>query len=208
MSSSTYRVRRATVDDLSTLKALWETMRIPLGDLDRRLTEFQIAEGPDGKIIGAVGFQIIQRHGLIHSEAYSDFSATDQVRPMFWTRISALALNHGVVRLWTRENAPFWSQNGLQPATAETLARLPEAWDRNAPGLLTLRLKDEDAIANADKEIDMLMAAERQRTSETIGATKRFRTVVIWLGTLFALSLLAIAVWLVFRNKINPLGPQ
>jgi N-acetylglutamate synthase-like GNAT family acetyltransferase len=208
MTDATFRIRRATVDDLSTLKSLWESMRIPLGDLERRLTEFQVAEGPDGKVVGAVGFQIIQRHGLIHSEAFSDFSATDQVRPMFWTRISALALNHGVARLWTRENAPFWSQNGLQPPASETLARLPEAWDRNAPGLLTLRLKDEDAIANADKEIEMLMATERQRTSEAIGATKKFRTAVIWLGTLFALGLLALAVWLVFRNRINPLAPQ
>jgi N-acetylglutamate synthase-like GNAT family acetyltransferase len=208
MSSATYRVRRATVDDLATLKSLWESMRIPIGDLDRRITEFQVAEGPDGKIVGTIGFQIVQRHGLIHSEAFSDFGATDQVRPLFWNRISSLAMNHGVARLWTRENAPFWTHNGLQPAGEETLARLPEPWDRTTPGLLTLRLKDEDAIASADKEIDMLIAAEKQRTSEALGTTKKIRTIIIWLGALFAFGLLVLATWLIFRNKINPSGPQ
>jgi N-acetylglutamate synthase-like GNAT family acetyltransferase len=202
MTSVNYRVRRATIDDLATLKALWESMRIPLGDLERRLTEFQIAEDTEGKVIGGVGFQILGRHGLIHSEAYSDFAVAEHVRPLLWTRISALALNHGIARLWTRENAPFWSQNGLQPAKEETLARLPEAWDRSAPDWLTLRLKDEDAIANADKEIQMLMQAEKLRTAESLGSAKKIRTFVIWGGVIFAFALLGVAIWVFVRNGI------
>lgn len=207
MTSVTYRVRRATIDDLNTLKALWESMRIPLADLEKRLTEFQVVEDSEGKVLGGIGFQIIGRHGLIHSEAFSDFGAAEEARSLLWTRISALALNHGIARLWTRENAPFWSRNGLQSPSEDALARLPAPWDRTAPGLLTLRLKDEDAIANADKEIEMLMQAERLRTSETLGATKKFRTMVLWLAALFALVLLSTLVWLVLRNGIPGLTP-
>ncbi|MSU59944.1 MAG: hypothetical protein EXS35_17545 [Pedosphaera sp.] len=207
MSAETFRIRRATVDDLATLKSLWESMRLPTDGMEKRLTEFQVAEGPDGRVVGAIGFQVSQRHGLIHSEAFLDFSVTDQVRPLFWTRLNSLALNHGVARLWTREFAPFWSHNGLLIPSDDELARLPESWDRNAEGWLTLRLKNEVAIANADKEIDLLFSAEKQRTAAALDHAKIVRTVVLWLGTLFALGLLALAVWLVFRHRLSPSGP-
>src|ERR1051325_7770228 len=158
MTAATFRVRRATVDDLGALKALWESMRIPLADLDKRLTEFQVAEDANGKVVGTVGFQIFQRHGWIHSEPFSDFAVADEVRPLFWTRIQSLAMNHGVARLWTREHAPFWSQNDWQPPDDGALGLLPEAWDRTVKAWLTLRLKDVDVMASLDKEFEMFVA--------------------------------------------------
>ena len=56
MNGSTYRIRRATLDDLDALRPLWESMRLPVADLERRLIEFQVAESPEGKIVGAIGF--------------------------------------------------------------------------------------------------------------------------------------------------------
>jgi hypothetical protein len=94
MALPNYRVRRATVDDLGALTALWESMNFPLQTLEKRLTEFQIAEGPQGHIAGAFGFQINGRYGLIHSEAFSDFSTADEIRSLFWQRIQPLAMNH------------------------------------------------------------------------------------------------------------------
>ena len=140
MNPTSYRVRRATVDNFEALKALWTSMNFPAADLEKRLTEFQVAEDENGNIVGAIGFQFLDRQGLIYNEAFADFSVADQVRPLLWTRIQSLAMNHGVARLWTRENAPFWTHSGLQPAKPEMLERLPEAWDRSAPGWLTLRL--------------------------------------------------------------------
>src|SRR6266705_3800938 len=69
MNPSDYRVRRATLDDIGILKRLCETMRFPAGDLERRLTEFQVIEGPDGKVMGALGSPIAERQAGIHSEA-------------------------------------------------------------------------------------------------------------------------------------------
>lgn len=207
MSSSAFRIRRATIDDLPTLQGLWESMRIPHAGLEKRLTEFQVAENAEGQVIGTVGFQILKRHGLIHSEAFSDFGATDPVRPLFWQRLNALALNHGVARFWTRENAPFWTQNGLLPADENALNRLPAEWDRDTPGLLTLRLKDEDAIASLDKEFDMFVAAEKQRTAEALGSAKKLKTVVVWCVVLVAVGAIAFALFLVLSGRIN-IRPQ
>lgn len=203
MSSSAFRIRRATIDDLPTLHALWESMRIPVADLDRRLTEFQVAERTNGEVVGAVGLQMMQRHALIHSEAFSDFGVADQVRPLFWQRLNALALNHGIARFWTRENTPFWTHNGLQPADEETLKRLPEAWDRSAAGWLTLRLKDEDAIASLDKEFDMFVAEQKRQTEEALGSARKIKTIVAWLVGFAVLASLAYAVYLVLSGRIN-----
>lgn len=195
MSSAAFRIRRATIDDLPRLKALWDLMRIPNAGLDRRLTEFQVAEAADGTVVGTVGFQIFQRHGLIHSEAFSDFGVADHVRPLFWQRINALVLNHGVARLWTRENTPFWTHNGLQPANEDALNRLPEQWDRSAPQWLTLRLKDEEVISSLDKEFDMFVAAEKARSAEALNSARKLKTIVSWT---VVLMLLALASWALY----------
>jgi len=207
MIASEFRVRRATVDDLPTLKALWESMRIYAADLEKRLTEFQLAEDADGKIVGAIGFQIIQRHGLIHSEAFSDFAVADQVRPQWWTRIQSLAINHGVARLWTRENAPFWTHSGLQPAAEEALRGLPETWDRTSPGWRTLRLKDETVLASLDKEFDMFVASEKRRSADALGQAQKLKTFVTILGLLLALGLGAAAVYIALTHRF-PALPQ
>jgi len=121
MNPSDYRMRRATLDDIGILKTLWESMRLPAGDLERRLTEFQVIEGPDGKVMGALGFQIAERQACIHSEAFTDFSIADSVRPVFLKRIQSLAMNHGVMRLWTREHAPFFSSSNRTGIVADVL---------------------------------------------------------------------------------------
>jgi len=207
MSSTVFRVRRATVDDLPALKALWESMRIYTADLEKHLTEFQVAVDADGRIVGAIGFQIIQRHGLIHSEGFADFAVADQVRPLWWTRIQSLATNHGIARLWTRENAPFWTHSGLQPAEADALSRLPETWDRTAPGWRTLALKDETALASLDQEFDLFVASEKRRSADALGQARKLKTIVSVLGLLLALGLGAATVYIVLTHRL-PALPQ
>ena len=162
MNPSDYRVRRATLDDIGALKALWQTMRFSAGDLEKRLTEFQVVEGPENKVVGALGFQMAERQGQIHSETFADFAIADAMRPLLWTRVRSLATNHGIFRLWTRECAPFWTQTGFQPANDKTIQRLPAAWNDSSATWLTLPLKDEDAIASLEKEFAMFMESEKQ----------------------------------------------
>jgi len=50
-------VRRATVDDLNALKALWESMRLSPEILEPKLTEFQVVENADHEVLGAIGIE-------------------------------------------------------------------------------------------------------------------------------------------------------
>src|ERR1700722_5229790 len=74
MNPQTLRIRRATVDDRAALKTLWTSMRLPVDELEKRLTEFQVVEHYDGEVVGAIGIQFSRQHALLHSEGYTDFS--------------------------------------------------------------------------------------------------------------------------------------
>src|SRR5437899_8392350 len=100
MNSSSYRVRRATLDDLPKLTALWASMHFATDDLGKRITEFQIAENAESELLGAIGLELAQKQGRIHSEAFTDFALSDALRPMFWERLQSVATNHGLLRLW------------------------------------------------------------------------------------------------------------
>ena len=201
MNPSDYRVRRATLDDIGSLKKLWESMRFPAGDLERRLTEFQVVEGPDGKVMGALGFQIAERQACIHSEAFTDFAIADSVRPVFLKRIQSLAMNHGVMRLWTREHAPFWPHYGFQPAGVAALEKLPSGWDRSAPDWLTFPIKDEEAIASVDKEFAMFVASEKQRTAQALAQAKKLKTIATVFVCIVALGVIAAAAYMYFLRR-------
>ena len=202
MSSGTYRVRRATLDDIASLSALWRAMQLPASDLEKRLTEFQVAETPDGKLLGAVGLQILERQGRVHSEAFSDFSVADEVRPLLWERIQAIAINHGLVRLWTQEQAPFGRHCGLFPAAAEALHKLPPAWQAVPGDWLTLQLKEETAAhVSADKEFALFMEAEKQRTQKAFQHARRLKLIANFIA--FALAIFALAV-LIYWVRKNP----
>ena len=191
MTLSNYRVRRATLDDIGQLTGLWQSMHFAVDDLAKRITEFQIAESSDQRIAGAVGMQINDRQGRLHSEGFTDFALADQLRPAIWERLQAVATNHGLVRLWTQEQAPFWSHCGLAKADAEALEKLPTTW-RGFPGQwLTLKLKEDiEEVISVDKEFAMFMESERQRTERTFQQARILKLI----ATIIALVLLALVM--------------
>jgi len=203
MNSVGYRVRRATLDDIEQLTALWTSMHLPTADLAKRTTEFQVAEDGEGKVVAAFALQIAERQGRIHSESFSDFSIADQVRPLMWERIQSLATNHGLLRLWTQEHAPFWKQSGLAKADADVLEKLPAVWRTQPDEWLTLKLRDDpESAISLDKEFALFMEAEKQRTNR---AFQHARILKI-LATLIALALLGLVVvgaFLVIKKNPN-----
>ena len=126
---------------------------------------FKWLESPDGRLLGAIGLQVAGQHGSLHSEAYTDFAVADKVAAiLFWERIQVIAANHGVFRLWTRENSPFWNRWGFRPASGEILERLPAPWRDAGEGWFTLQLKDEDVInAVLEKETAAFKDSRRPR---------------------------------------------
>lgn len=202
MTESNHSVRRATLDDLPALKAHWEMMRFASADLEKRLTEFQVVEDTAGNILGGLGLQITNHHGRIHSEAYGDFALADSLRPLFWTRLQALATNHGLVRLWTQDSSPFWTHNGFQPPDAEALDKLPAIWDRHAAGWLTRQLRAEVAMKTlADTvDVDLLMKLDRERTQQTLERVKWMNRVALVVSILLLIVVGALTAYLLKRN--------
>jgi N-acetylglutamate synthase-like GNAT family acetyltransferase len=201
------------VDDFAALKTIWATMRLPADELEKRLTEFQVAENSDGEVVGAIGIQISKQHALLHSEGYSDFSVADAARQLFWERIQTLASNHGVFRLWTQEQSPFWKSFGFQPPNIETRARLPAEWrnesagglgapERNAGGWLTFQLKNEDRVnAALEKEFALFMAGEKLETKRISEKAKTINAIITIVGFVIGISGIGFAIYLFARHN-------
>ena len=198
---SPLHVRRATVEDLDALKAIWISMRLPAEKLEGRLTEFQVVER-SGEVVGGVAFQILRTAAALHSEGYSDFSVADEARQLFWDRVQKLASNHGVFRLWTLEDSPAWRRWGFTPAGPEALARLPEEWKGDGGTWLTLELKNE-AVINAalQNQFAGFMAAEKKSAEETSARAKLVMNVLTVLCFLVFFVCLIVAGWLFTHRR-------
>jgi N-acetylglutamate synthase-like GNAT family acetyltransferase len=206
MNPQNLRVRRATVDDIATLRQTWEAMRFSPDDLEKRLTEFQVVENAAGEVVGAMGIQLSGQHALLHSEGYSDFGVADAARQLFWERIQTLASNHGVFRIWTQEQSPFWKHLGFQPPTAEISSRLPAGWKNESDGIwLTYRLKDEEAIAAAlEKEFAPFMAGEKNETEKISEKARMINTFITIAGFAIGIIGFGIAIYLfIHRNPFS-----
>ncbi|MGA2279093.1 MAG: hypothetical protein ABSG80_02175 [Verrucomicrobiota bacterium] len=205
MNPSAIRIRRATTDDFQSLRSLWHSMRLPAGELEKRLTEFQVIEAADGQIVGAIGVQIIRQHALLHSEGYTDFAAADAARQLFWERIQTIAAHHGVFRLWTQENSPFWVRWGFQPANAEILERLPAEWKRSGEKWLTIQLKNEEAIGALEKELEAFRESEKKRTAETLDQARTMTTTITVIAFVVGIVLIGVAIFLFMRRGFLPM---
>ncbi len=160
-------------------------------DLARHITEFQVAEADGGPLLGAIGLQIAERQGWIHSEGFTDFALADHLRSLFWDRLHAVATNHGLLRLWTREQAPFWTHSGLLKPDAEALEKLPAAWRQPGAAWLTLKLKEDLAeVVSADQQFALFMESEKRRTERAFQQAR----VLKFIATLIALAVLAIVI--------------
>ena len=203
MSSANYLVRRAVVDDLPALEPLWQSMNFSPEELEKRLTDFQVAVDGQEKVLGAVAFEVVGNQGRIHHEAFSDFGVADAVRLLFWEKLQMLAQNNLVFRVWTQETAPFWKQAGLQPPGKDELQKLPAKWTA-AGGWLTLQLKEEAAIQalTGTGEIEMLMQMERERTRHTLKRAKLLKTVATVLAIIFAVFVGAMILY-AFKHDPN-----
>jgi N-acetylglutamate synthase-like GNAT family acetyltransferase len=201
MASSEFQIRRATLEDISALSALWQSMNYPVEELSRRITEFQVAVTPEGQLIGGIGLQILERQGLFHSEAFVDFALADAARAQLWDRLHVVAANYGLVRLWTRESAPFWNHCGLGAPDSEALEKLPALWRVGSGTWLTLKLREDvDAIMLADQQFAAFMATEKQRTQQVVERARSVRTFLNLFLLILAGVLFMAAVWLVMKN--------
>jgi len=202
VTANAFTVRRATIEDQPGLAALWTAMKYPTQELERRLTEFQLAVGADDQLAGAVGLQLQGKHARIHSEAFADFSQADTLRDVLWQRLQSVATNHGLVRLWTTEDAPFWSRSGLKPATPEEQEKLPAPWRQPGARWLTLKLREDvEEVVNLDKEFALFMESERERSRQVMGQAKTLKLLATLLSVALFLAVIILGFILLRRKS-------
>jgi len=153
--------------------------------------------------VGLVGLQIAERQGRIHSEAFKDFALADQLRPLLWERIHAVATNHGLLRLWTQEQAPFWNHCGLVKADAEALEKLPAIWRGPASDWLTLKLREDiAAVISLDKEFALFKESEKQRTQRAFQQARILKMIATFVARAL-LVLVATGAFYVVRKLVR-----
>jgi N-acetylglutamate synthase-like GNAT family acetyltransferase len=172
MADIPFHARRATLDDLPALRGLWETAMLPMQDLERHLTEFQIAEGLDGRLMGALGFQMVGKDARIYYEAYTHPDTEALVKPQLWNRLKVMAANGGVHRVWTQEKSQYWDECEFESASADDLERLPAPFKRAGGPWKMLALRDEAAERRIEEEIGMFQAAHEEDQSRLAWQTK------------------------------------
>jgi N-acetylglutamate synthase-like GNAT family acetyltransferase len=193
---SSHRTRRATTDDLEQLKALWLAEQFPVLELEKQLTDFQVAEDDRGGVAAAIALQVADGQGHVHSETFADFAQTDILRPRLWHQLQSAARNQGLFRLWTRETAPFWRKDaGFADATGELQEKLSAAFGRPGPGWLALRIRPEGADPEAlARQFELFKIAEREKRDRILSHARMLRFV----GTVIAILLFASALIMLF----------
>jgi N-acetylglutamate synthase-like GNAT family acetyltransferase len=197
MNSATHRVRRATLDDLPKLINLWRRENLPWNELEKRFTEFQVAETADGAIVGAIGLQIGEHQGRMHSEAFDSYEHVDTVRGLFWERLRSVALNHGLYRVWTLERSPYWSRSVFEPASAEMLPKLPAAFGnpQGGPWLVTQLREEVAPPISLDKEFALFRDAERERTERLFQQARVMKVIATILALVLFVGLIGGAIY-------------
>jgi N-acetylglutamate synthase-like GNAT family acetyltransferase len=207
MPTPNLQARRANVEDLPKLVALWQMENLPVKELEQRFKEFQLLEDRSGEIVGAMGIHIAGTEGWMHHEAFAHPESADALRDLLWQRMQIMAKNHGLVRMWTQLSAPFWHTNGFQPAHPEVEAKRPAGFTDGTQTWLCVQFREEspgEITGTFDKEFAMFKEAERQNTERIIQQAKALKLV----GMLIALAVLGFvivaSIWLlILRNKKN-----
>jgi N-acetylglutamate synthase-like GNAT family acetyltransferase len=193
--------RRATVEDLPQLMALWKLEQLPAEVLEKRFTEFQVISDDTDQVLGAIGLQIVGTQGWLHSESIAKPELSDVLRELLWSRLQIIIQNHAIERIWTQMNGAFWRDRGFERATAEQLKQRPGAFPNGELEWHVATLRAANANAALEREfaqIKAMQAQEQEKIQERIRWAKR-----IALGVTAVVFLLVVA-WAVALLRYGP----
>jgi N-acetylglutamate synthase-like GNAT family acetyltransferase len=201
---SAYQTRRATLEDLPQLRALWQGAHLDPVELEKRFTEFQIALNGEGEVAGAIGLQMNKLHGLVHSEAFANPGEAAEIRPLLWPRILTVAKNNGLQRIWALPTTSFYREQGMTDIDDALRAKLPEGFGSPMADWVTLKLKEESPGAGSiEKEFEVFAMAQRAESEKVMDQAKAFKLIAYGLLILVlgALGILAFIVGKLKRNR-------
>jgi N-acetylglutamate synthase-like GNAT family acetyltransferase len=200
MTTPNHQVRRATVEDVRKLTTLWQQENLPAQELEKRFKEFQVVEGEGGELLGTVGFQLLGQEAVIHSEAFLSPEYSEWVREKLWERAQVLAKNHGLVRVWTQLQAPFWTGNGFKAADESILAKLPGGTTSGPEPWLYIQLREEAPLLSIDKEFALFKEAEREQTERMLRQAKALKMVAAGIAVIV---FLLVIVWALYFFRVQ-----
>lgn len=194
------------MDDLPQLVELWKLENLPWHELEKHLTEFQVADDGAGKILGAIGFQIAANQGKVHNEAFFRPDLSDTIREKFWERVQTLSHNHALLRIWTLETAPFWHGYGFHAPPPEAMSKLPSVFGSAELPWTVLQLRAEPVapVIDIDKEFEVFRESERARTEQAFRQARTLKAVATILAALLFLGVLFGMAYLVFKDQSPP----
>jgi N-acetylglutamate synthase-like GNAT family acetyltransferase len=170
-------VRRATLEDLPALRELWKKANLSLPDLEKRFTEVQIAETPEGQIAGALGMKIERLHGVLHSEAILE-KENAALFEAFWQRLQILSRNYGLFRLWTDSQTPYWQSIGFKTPEEKAFEKKPPGVVGDREKLLTLALKEESAEGlSVEQQFELFTQSQKAETERLMQQAQMFKKV-------------------------------
>lgn len=192
MSLPVHNVRRATINDLVALRAIWSEERFAVGELEARFTEFQIVEDQEGRIMGALALQIHGNQGHIHSEAIATPEHTDALRELLWDRLRKVAGNHGLVRVWTSAAHTHFADSDFRSPTEAEHGKRPVKFGEISAGWMVLQLKEESEKAvSLEQELAIFREAQKAEAEIFQAHAKKMRILIAGAAFVFL-----VAVWL------------
>jgi N-acetylglutamate synthase-like GNAT family acetyltransferase len=197
MTDKKFVTRRATVEDLPQLIALWRLEQLPAETLEKRFTEFHLVADTDGRVLAAIGIQLGGTQGLLHSESIGRAEISDALRGLLWERLQVIIKSNALERLWTQLDSHYWRDLGFQRATAEQLKMLPAKFSQGERPWRVKSLCAADANAVLERElaeIKTLQLREAARAQQRVQLMKKVAlavTVVVFLIVIaFTIALL------------------
>ena len=194
--------RRATVEDLPALQALWQQAGLPWLELERYVTEFQVVPAEvDGILLGAVGLLVEGNDALLHTEAVAGAEQADELRATLWRRVQIVARNQGVHRLWTQEDADYWQASGFGQASPAVVAGATATFvDKSAAWRVCELIDPDKAKHMVDEQMAIWQAARAQEAEALQDKIRAFRTVAFGLALVVTVGALGMLLFIGMRH--------
>ena len=201
--AATYEGRRATLEDLPELRSLWQKALLPVSELEKRFTEFQLIRDGAGRVVAAIGLHMEGGQGNLHSEVYANPGDAPTLRPMLWERIVRLAKNNGLLRLWTPATVHFYREQGMIDVDDATRPKIPPGFGSPNADWLVLKLRDENhAQLSLDQEFAIFTEQQKSEAEQVKRQAQVFKLVayLLLMAVLLALGVLAYIVFFRLRR--------
>lgn len=182
-----------------------------MGELERRFTEFQVVETVDGKVIAVLGLQIQGNQGHVHSEGYHLPEHTELLRDVLWERVKKVAVNHGLVRVWTGLEHGYWKKAQFREPQAEELTKRPAPFGEATREWRVLQLKEEVAQpVSLEQELAIFREAQKAETA-AFHERAKFMKMLALLISLAVAAFVGVGIyyyWPYISRQRGGLGPD